>query len=206
MSFDMCETRRIGPTEELVATGSAPLTAATGHDRSSRKNCAASTRKYAALRDKQAGPDAEATAGLAHAVQCSRIMTAHRFDQPTWIVVANHTRATIFASCGQHLPMTVVERIENPRGHARHPLTTEESARDHGELRFATQLATMLDDKRRDHAFERLILIAEPKLLGLLRDQLSESTRRLVKLESNKDLARPTQESLRSHLPGHARV
>jgi protein required for attachment to host cells len=143
---------------------------------------------------------------LARAVQSSKIMTAHSFDITTWIVVANRTRATIFASCGQHLPMTVVERIENPREHAHTPLTGEESARDHVERRFATQLATMLDKKRRDRAFEQLILVAEPKLLGLLRHQLSEPTRRLVKLESSKDLARPTQESLRSHLPGHARV
>jgi protein required for attachment to host cells len=143
---------------------------------------------------------------LARAVQCPEIMTAHSFEKPTWILVANRARATIFASCGQHLPMTVVGRIENPHGHGRHAATGEEAARDHDEHPFATQLATMLDEKRGNGVFDQLILIAQPKLLGMLREQLSEPTRRVIKHESNQDLTRPTQESLRSHLATFARV
>lgn len=102
--------------------------------------------------------------------------------------------------------MTVVERIENPHGPSRHALASADATRENDDPRFATQLATMLDDKRSSGVFDQLILIAQPKLLGLLREQLSEPTRRLVKFESNKDLTRPTQESLRSHLSTFARV
>lgn len=102
--------------------------------------------------------------------------------------------------------MTVVERIENPRGSDGLTFSGEELGLDQPERRFAKQLATMLDDKRGAGSFDQLILIAEPRLLGLLREQLSEPTRRSIKVESNKDLTRPTQESLRSHLSGYARV
>lgn len=118
-------------------------------------------------------------------------------------MVANRVRATIFASCGQHLPMTVVARIENARGHEGLTFSGEQPALDHN---FAKQLATMLDETRCAGSFDQLILIAEPKLLGSLREQLSEPTRRLVKVESSQELSRPTQESLRSHLTGYARV
>jgi|GEM_PF-5104833 len=64
----------------------------------------------------------------------------------------------------------------------------------------------MLDEKRCAGTFDQLILIAGPRLLDVLREQLSESTRRLVKVESNQELMRPTQESLRSHLAGYVRV
>lgn len=150
-------------------------------------------------------------------------MAVHRASSITWILVANRTRATIFSSCGQHCPMTIVDRIENPRGrlseselHANQPgrpreyshvtPIRDESDRDQVQRSFTAQLASFLDCKRSDGAFDKLILIAADQLLSVLREQLCEATRRAIVVASNKDLIRPTQESLRSHLDGFARV
>jgi protein required for attachment to host cells len=124
------------------------------------------------------------------------------FAQITWILVANRARAMIFSSCGQECPMTVMERIENPW----RDLQDARSSDDQVERSFGLQLAELLDQKRSEGAFHRLILIAEPKLLSVLSAQISPSTQHLVQVVSNKELMRPTQESLRSHLAGFARV
>jgi len=91
-------------------------------------------------------------------------------------------------------------------GQGRHGLEPEESASEHDERMFAGALAEMLDKHRNAGAFDLLVLIAGPKLLGKLRAALSEPTRRLVKVELDKDLIDPTEAELREQLAGLVRV
>jgi protein required for attachment to host cells len=153
-------------------------------------------------------------------------MTTNSSEKSTWILVASRVGATIFASHGPHAAMDIAEQIDNPRGrlqssaleedrpgrsfdragHGRHALSSEESARDRVEHDFAIQIAELLDRRRCDGVFDGLIVIAGPKLLGMLRDAFSDPTRRLVKVELNKDLQKPTEELLRKQLAGLARV
>lgn len=91
-------------------------------------------------------------------------------------------------------------------GQGRHGLAPEESASEHDERMFASQLADMLDKNRNAGVFDLLVLIAGPKLLGKLRAALSEPTRKLIKVELDKDLIDPTEADLRKHLAGLARV
>ena len=153
-------------------------------------------------------------------------MTTHSPAKSTWILVASRTGATIFASQGPHAAIDIAEQLENPRGrmqsseleedrpgrsfdragHGRHALSSEESARDRVEHDFALQLAELLDRRRCEGVFDQLIMIAGPKLLGMLREAINEPTRRLVKVELNKELRQPTQELLRKQLAGLARV
>jgi protein required for attachment to host cells len=153
-------------------------------------------------------------------------MTTHTTGKSTFILVANRTLATIFASHGQHEPLQIAEQIENPRGrlqsseleedrpgrsfdrggHGRHALSSEESARDRVEHNFAGQIAELLEQRRNEGVFDQLVLIAGPKFLGMLREAISEPTRKLIKAELNKELIAPTQEDIRKHLAGLARV
>jgi protein required for attachment to host cells len=153
-------------------------------------------------------------------------MTTNALEKSTWILVASRTSATIFASRGPHEAIAVAEQIENPRGrmqsseleedrpgrsfdragHGRHSLSSEEPARDRVEHEFALQLAALLDLRRCEGIYDQLIMIAGPKLLGMLRKAISEPTRRLIKAELNKELRQPTQELLRKQLAGLARV
>jgi protein required for attachment to host cells len=153
-------------------------------------------------------------------------MTPNNSEKSTWILVASRAGATIFASHGPHEPMELAEQLDNPRGrlqsseleedrpgrsfdragHGRHSLSSEESARDRVEHDFAIQIAELLDRRRCEGVYDRLIVIAGPKLLGMLRDAFSDPTRQLVKVELNKDLQKPSEELLRKQLAGLARV
>jgi protein required for attachment to host cells len=58
--------------------------------------------------------------------------------------------------------------------------------------RFAKRLATRLETARRTGRLDELLLIAEPKFLGVLRPHLSASLRRLVSWELARDHVRST--------------
>ena len=63
-----------------------------------------------------------------------------------------------------------------------------------------TQLAELLDQRRCEGVYDQLVVIAGPKLLGMLRKALSKPVQDLVKLELNKELVRPTEAQLRHQL------
>jgi protein required for attachment to host cells len=152
--------------------------------------------------------------------------THNAMEKSTWILVAQRARAIIFSSDGPDEPLRMVKEIDNPRGrlqsnqidadrpgrsfdragHGRHALSTEESSREHVEHEFVRQLATLLDRERAVGAFDRLVLVAGPRLLGFLRIALTEPTRRLVAAQLNKELIDPTPGELRDHLKDLARV
>jgi protein required for attachment to host cells len=140
----------------------------------------------------------------------------------TWILIARRSSAVIFSSHGPGLPMSVVSEIGNPRGRwknrdidadrpgrtfdrrgfGRHAVSTEESPTERIEHEFAARLAEQLDHDRALNAFDRLVLVAPPKLLGVLRDELPNPTRQLVVGELAKDLVDPTPTEVREHLAG----
>jgi protein required for attachment to host cells len=153
-------------------------------------------------------------------------MTGDIPDRSTWILVATRTGATMFASHGRHAPIIVAEQVDNPQGslhsseleedrpgrsfdragRGRHSLSSQESAREHVEHTFVRQLAELLDRRRCEGVFDALIVIAGPKLLGMLRDAFSKPLQQLVKVELNKELLRPSEALLRQHLQGLAAV
>jgi protein required for attachment to host cells len=56
--------------------------------------------------------------------------------------------------------------------------------------RFAKRIARRLDLERRREGMEELIVIAEPRFLGILRTQLSAPTGRIIARQAAKDLVR----------------
>ncbi len=135
-----------------------------------------------------------------------------------FVVVADSASARILRRSGQHLApqLLELERLECPDAHRRpRELTTDlagrfTSAPLHGRngprvmarhgansdydpravevQRFARQLALRLDRLVRSERIERLVLIAEPRFLGLLRDQLPEPIRHVVTREVPRNL------------------
>jgi protein required for attachment to host cells len=90
----------------------------------------------------------------------------------------------------------------NERGAAgpqRSAMSTEESAHEHVANMFARELADVLRQGRNDHRYARLVLVAEPRFLGMLRNALDDTTAGMVAATVGKDLAQvPLQE-----LPGY---
>lgn len=66
---------------------------------------------------------------------------------------------------------------------------------------FAREVVAYLDRSRQEHRFDKLILVAPPLFLGVLRQQLSNTLKKLVALEIDKDYTKLKTEEIRAHLP-----
>ncbi|MGQ0506960.1 MAG: host attachment protein [Myxococcaceae bacterium] len=118
-------------------------------------------------------------------------------QQRTWIVVADASRGRIFLRGNEGEPWSLIQEHANPEARSRsrdeqadngrfqqsegaveangmEPLTVK----DVESRRFAEQLIDMLS--KSVNLFEDVGLVAPPKFLGLLRQQLSPSVKRKV--------------------------
>lgn len=71
---------------------------------------------------------------------------------------------------------------------ARHGVNSDYDPRAVEVQRFARQLALRLERLARGERIERLVVIAEPRFLGLLREELSEPIRQVVTREVPRNL------------------
>ncbi|WP_028220285.1 host attachment protein [Paraburkholderia oxyphila] len=111
----------------------------------------------------------------------------------TWIVVAGEGRARIFASEEGSFALQQVEDISNAH-HAATMLTEKQAAayseserKEKERDKFASQIASYIEDSRLHGRFSRIRLIAEPKFLGMLLDYLNEQTQKTVIDKISKD-------------------
>lgn len=138
----------------------------------------------------------------------------------TWIVVADGAGARLFLNTGpgkglQELPdgrmQTALEatrsqgsdrpgRVHDRMGDGRHAMEPRIDWHEQQKQRFARELSQRLDAAAGGKAFDRLILVAPPKLLGALRSLLGAGARRLVTGELPKDLMRASEKELLSQL------
>jgi protein required for attachment to host cells len=138
----------------------------------------------------------------------------------TWILVADSARARLFFNDGpgkgvksvsdhvfQH-PTPPGREIMSDRpgrtfdsvGGGRHAKEPRTDPRKVEKRSFAHELAAMLDDGLKQGKFERLVLVAPPGELGLLRAELSEAVQKRVSAELNKDLTGLTPSEIPDHL------
>jgi protein required for attachment to host cells len=123
----------------------------------------------------------------------------------TWIVAADSSRARILQVAGRQR-LDEVESMVNPEGRLQdRELTTdanprlhgpgglsareEPSAVDHAVELFSKRIGGYLEKARTDHRYDRLMLVAPPKFLGLMRKELGKEVEKLVLDEVPKDLA-----------------
>lgn len=110
----------------------------------------------------------------------------------TWVVVADHTRATIYAV---------------PRGMARlrevFELESSVQAANQGAPQvygFAGELALYLEEAQRDERFDELVLVAAPTFLHHLRGSLSKAARDALVGEIGKNLVGAGRETLQEEV------
>lgn len=138
----------------------------------------------------------------------------------TWIVVVNRSGAKIFGFNNRRdSDVEFLTQLENPRGRLRardinadkpghfaaihsygSNLTQPQSPTARVAQEFAKRLALYLDEAYQHHAFEELVLIAEPQFLGRLRAVLSKDLRRAITHEIAKDLGPITRQELKRRL------
>lgn len=133
----------------------------------------------------------------------------------TWVVVADSSHARIFQlGDAQQAPEELFD-LANPLGRADnrqlasdahgqnfgpegrgHTAPRVEEPVQHEVRQFARALGHRLDTAAAQQRFQHLALVAAPRFLGLLRDSLDKSTRKLVTAELAKNLATATPQEL----------
>jgi len=86
-------------------------------------------------------------------------------------------------------------------GMKRHGMTREVDAKTQETMTFARQVAERLENARRQGEVERVILVAAPQFLGLLRQTFGADLRRIIDQEFNLDLLQMNPQEIRAHLP-----
>lgn len=127
----------------------------------------------------------------------------------TWILVANRSTARLFENRGPGRDLTLLEDIIHPEGALQNrEINTDrrgranqssgasvsstyqahQDATDHLADVFAKHLSNLLDEGRRKKRFEKLVLVAEPRFLGKLKQALPKLSLDLIHTTLSKDL------------------
>lgn len=92
-------------------------------------------------------------------------------------------------------------RGTNSGGRGRHGLEGERSTRRHLLESFAKEVATQADQARKRNEFDKLVIVAGPRMLGLIRESLSAPCRALIAAEVDKDLTHEDLSAVRDAVP-----
>lgn len=137
-----------------------------------------------------------------------------------YVVVASMDQARLYAMNGVFSEPAEIDLLENPdarkyerdltsakhgrafdsAGQGRHALETEVSAKDQVILRFTKAVANRLADDLATRKYEKLIVVAAPKLLGLLRKQFPPEVRKVIAKEIKKNLSKSDPAELMNHI------
>lgn len=140
-----------------------------------------------------------------------------------WVVVAGTGRARIFGCDGRNGELEEVADLVHPesrlqarevgtdapgrsfdsRGNARHAMSPREGPQRTEMRRFASEIADRLRDGHERGQFERFYLIAEPRMLGSLREALDDPTRSHLSGDIALNLVTHTVADIRAHLPDY---
>ncbi|MGC9215389.1 host attachment protein [Acidithiobacillus sp.] len=139
----------------------------------------------------------------------------------TWVLVSNAAEARLFKNEGCNTGLHLVQDWQHPdsRKHqdelvtdaggrvqqsfaagARPGIEWQTSPKEAEMLHFANELATYLGAARKQNAFQHLVLVASPHILGLLREKLDAPTSAMISGTLSKDYTYVGIEELSKHL------
>lgn len=142
----------------------------------------------------------------------------------TWILVAHEAGARLFENHGPGKGLELIEEVEHAAGRERDreitsdrpgrsfrknsgdprraAMSSSQGPHERAVANFARELAQRLQHGRTQNRFERLVLVAPPRFLGLLRSSIDTPTSHLVVGSLDKDLATTKEAELIEHLGG----
>lgn len=137
-----------------------------------------------------------------------------------WILVADRSQARLFQRNKPQDGIHLIQRMDHPEGRMkereinsdrpgrafhsgdvqRSGYSPDLSATDHVAKNFAQSLATLLDQGRNQSRYERIVLVAAPRMLGWIRDSLPDLTQALVVEALDKDLSYLSEDQVIEYL------
>ncbi len=138
-----------------------------------------------------------------------------------WIVVADEAKARILTTNKSSEPLVEIQALSsteaqeqeqdlvsdkpgrgsNGSGQGKHAMDEKTTHKEQYAIRFAKELADFLEKNQHKKSYMKLIIVAAPRFLGLLRKELGKNVTELVSLEINKDLTMLEPQAIREHLP-----
>lgn len=134
----------------------------------------------------------------------------------TWIIATNSHTAKFFEIIGSGEnsdPKLVLElaaeldsnheksgRTFNSAGNARHGIEPHTDRREVEKRRFAEEISTNLTKSERDNRFEKLILLASPKMLGILSELLDNKVSHKIISKSPVNIADLSAHEVKNYL------
>ncbi|MBM2829805.1 MAG: hypothetical protein HW411_595 [Gammaproteobacteria bacterium] len=101
---------------------------------------------------------------------------------------------------GRELSSDRPGRTFDSKGRGRHAKEANVNVRQQEAINFAKKIAEYVESARTHKGFDKLILIAAPEFLGILRKNLSAATKQRITREINKNIVQQDNESIRKHL------
>jgi len=134
-------------------------------------------------------------------------------EKKLWAVVANGSSARILKNIGRstgggtlelsadHLPLGEIMADQAGRsfssvGNRRSGMELKSDPVRHNERAFADRLLSLLERYRTASDIDSLIVIAAPQFLGDLRQSMPPQLKKIVSMESNKDLTGLSEKAL----------
>lgn len=138
-----------------------------------------------------------------------------------WVLVADSSDARIYAARNLRSPLDLVAtlshqasrlhardlgsdapgRVHDRFGPARHSLDEGQQLKTTEKQRFAREIADRLAEAHRQKKFDRLVVMAGPAFLGMLRHLLSKPLAAAVIAEVPKDLVAQDVAAIQAHIP-----
>ena len=139
----------------------------------------------------------------------------------TWVLVADSSCAKIFKTGGKLNDLQEVADLVHSEsrmheqqvssdlpgsnaggGGSRHGFEGKTGIKEHEAENFAREIDCQLETGRNNGQFDKLIVVAAPAFLGVLRKNISSNTSKLITSEINKDLVKSSVEEIKNHLSG----
>lgn len=139
-----------------------------------------------------------------------------------WVLIAGSSRALLYGVAGKgRQRWTLIKEYTHPAsrvsegglstdqpgrafgsvgGGARSAMESKTSPKEVEFEHFAHELATVLHDGHGQNAYERLVLVAPPHFLGLLRKNINDTVRKLIGATVDKDYLHLSEKDFREHL------
>ncbi len=134
-----------------------------------------------------------------------------------WALIADHKHFRIYSKQGDHLTLLgsasnlhfeTNKGIRGPYNRVfsscsrfiRHSIESRLPRNTKSLLDFSHDITTTLDDMLKKDMYDQLILIAPPKLLGLIRQKMTPTVNLRIAAEVNKDLMKMSDQALEAEL------
>ncbi|WP_346837466.1 host attachment protein [Microbulbifer sp. SAOS-129_SWC] len=138
-----------------------------------------------------------------------------------WVLVANQSHARLFEAAQRSGALDEVQAMVHPEsrlkgrdiesdapgrafdsnGQGRHAMGNSSELHRRAGNKFAKELAHTLERGRQEGRYEKLYIVAEPQMVGSLRDALKPGTRATIAGETGKNLVNSDTEEIRAQLP-----